>query len=101
MFGSASRIVIRNVSADFCAVAGDAPAPSNAAARIAAPNLNCTPMPSSSGSDRSQAELKHTSCQMALYHSVGIADHRNWRHAAAAFDRNAAARIETATGGNV
>src|SRR6478736_5383061 len=43
MFDSPARIVIRNVSADFCAVAGEAPGPSSPAARTAAPNLNCAP----------------------------------------------------------
>jgi len=60
MFDSPARIVIRNVSADFCAVAGEAPAPSSAAARTAAPNLNCTPMlpPVNSGARRSQNEFE-------------------------------------------
>src|SRR3954452_1766505 len=104
MFGSASRIVIRNVSADFCAVAGEAAAPSSAAATNAAPNLNCTPMSSSCSPDNKagpKTVLKHTSCQMAFYHSLRLANHRRWRHTAAAIDRDPAARVEPAAGGNI
>ena len=43
----------------------------------------------------------HTLCQMALYHSLGGADHGRWRHNAAAFDRDAAARVEPAARRNI
>src|SRR5882757_6873915 len=100
MFDSAARIVIRNVSADFCAVAGEAPAPSSAAATIAAPSLNCMLMSSSFGSDL-KTDLKHNLCQMALYHPLGRPDHGRWCHTTAAFDRDAAARVEPAARRNI
>src|SRR6185503_16272956 len=89
MFGSASRIEMRKLSADFCAIAGVA---STAAATIAIPNLNCPRiLPSVIGHRK-----KHASCQMTLYHSLAAADHGLRRHTAAALDRNAAARMKPA-----
>jgi hypothetical protein len=84
--------VIRKVSADFCANAGAALAPSSTVARIAAPNLNCTPISSSFDSDF-KTDLKHTLCRMELYHSLGRADHGRWCHSPATSDRDAAARV--------
>src|SRR4029078_2825769 len=101
MFDSPSRNDIRNVSADFCAAAGEAPAPSKATARNGAPNLNCTPIPSSLVPTDLKPAVKHTSCQMALHHSVGTANHRRWRHTSAAVDRDAAARVEAAAVGHI
>src|SRR5664279_791612 len=41
-------------------------------------------------------ELKHSSCQMALYHCFPLANHGYRRLAAAALDGDAAARVEPA-----
>src|SRR5258708_23357909 len=85
---------MRSVSADFCARVGEAPAPRRAAARIAAPNLNCTRILPSIMSVRPR--LKHASCQMALYYSLRRADHEHRWFAAAALYRDAAARVKPA-----
>src|SRR4051812_17469882 len=100
MFGTASRNVIRSVSADFCAATGIAPVPSKSAARIAVPSFICRLMLLSFLCS-SKAGAMHGLCQMALYHSLGGADHGRWCHTLAAFDRNWAARIEPAARGNV
>src|SRR3954454_4665163 len=93
MLGSASRIEIRNVSADFCAMAGKLPA-KKAAAKIAAPSPDRTRMSSLLGLSQSPFEARL--CQMALYHCLAVAGHGNRGHFAAAFDRDAAARVKAA-----
>ena len=96
MFGSASRIAMRNVSADFCAVAGAVP--SRAAARTPRPRTSsarayCPPL--------CCPDAKHALCQMALYHLCAGAGHGLRRLTAAALDRDAAARMEPAAGRDV
>src|SRR5258708_3958812 len=89
MFGNASRIEMRRLSADFCAIAGVA---SRAAATIVTPSLNCTRILTSIRISRAT----HALCQVALYHSLAAADHGLRRHTAAALDRDAAARMKPA-----
>src|SRR5690348_590367 len=105
MLGSASRITIRSVSADFWAVAGTAPAPSSTTARIAAPSLFCIRMsPSIIRVLRCQRRgfgVKHALCQMTFYHPLRRPDHARWCLMAAAFDRDAAARVEPAARRNI
>src|SRR5262245_31075868 len=93
MFVSASRMLMRNVSADFCASTGVALAAKSDPNRSAAPNLLRTSI---------VAISSHTlGGQMTLYHCSGRADHGPRRHAAAAFDGDAAARMEPATRRNI
>src|SRR5262245_62939367 len=92
MLVRASRMLMRNVSADFCASAGAAPAASSDENSSAAPNLlrPCiVAVPSTLGG------------QMTLYHCPGRADHGLRRRAAAAFDGDAAARMEAAPRRNI
>src|SRR4051812_37154759 len=88
MLVSASRIVMRKVSADFCAETGAAL--NTVAARIA-PSLII----------RMSLSLKPFSSQVALYHRATVPDHGRRRFAAAALDRDAAARMEPTAGRDI
>src|SRR5215467_12737610 len=93
MLVSASRMLMRKVSADFCASAGAAPAAksdpnSSAAANLLRTSIVAVPSNTISG-------------QMTLYHCSGRADHGLRRRAAAFFDGDAAARMEAAPRRNI
>src|SRR5262245_22599110 len=93
MFVKASRMLIRNVSADFCASTGVALAAKSDPSRSAAPNLLRTSI---------VAISSHTlGGQMTLYHCSGRADHGQRRRAAAALDGDAAAWMEPAPRRNI
>src|SRR6185436_17899477 len=90
MFVSASRIVMRKVSADFCAATGAAQ--SSVAARVVA-SFKCTRILPSF--------IQTFSRQVTLYHLFARADHGDRRLATATLHRNAAARVEPASGRDI
>src|SRR5262245_16828839 len=93
MLVSASRMLMRNVSADFCASTGVAPATRSDPNRSIAASLLRTSIVAFSSTSLGG--------QMTLYHRSLLADHGQRRRAAAVLDSDAAARMEAATWRNV